>query len=108
MKIIDIHKTTTAEHLLEMVNEKLDPLFAARRGQPMHFTGEINNGAIEIHQRALYEGFLYRIEIAGHELHITRNEHYVDDVNSLTVESILNEIFSGLSGGGKVNLVLEG
>jgi hypothetical protein len=108
MKIVNIHKTITAQQLLTLLNEKLDPLFAAQRQSEIHFENEIKDGAVEISQRELYEGFLYRIEIEGHELHITRSEHYVDDVNALTVESILNEIFSNLADDGKVTLVLEG
>ena len=108
MKIINIYKTITADELLALIILKLDTLFKEQRQEDIHFTGEINDGAVEIYQRDLYEGFLFRIEIKGEELHITRSEHYVDDVNSLTVESILNEIFANLSGSDEVSLVLEG
>ena len=108
MKIVNIHKTITADELLALIELKLNPLFKEQRLTEIHFTGEINDGAVEIYQREIYEGFLFRIEIKGEELHITRSEHYVDDVNSLTVESILNEIFADLAQDGKVTLVLEG
>jgi hypothetical protein len=108
MKIVNIHKTITADRLLNLLHEKLNPLFASQRQTPIHFTSEINEGAVEIFQKELYDGFLFRIEIQGEELHITRSEHYVDDVNSLTVESNLNEIFSHLAEDGEVTLVLEG
>ena len=62
-----------------------------------------------ISQQELYPGdILYHIEVKGDELHITRSEHYVDDVNSLTVESILNDLFNNLSGKLGTDLVLEG
>ncbi len=108
MKIINIHKAIKPDDLLALIAKKLDPLFKKQRQTAIHFTGKIKDGAIEISQPDLYEGFLFRIEIKGEELHITRSEHYVDDVNSLTVESILNEIFAGLADDGKVTLVLEG
>ncbi len=108
MKIINIHKTITADELLALITLKLDKLFKEQRQTEIHFTGEINDGAVEIYQPELYEGFLFRIEIKAEELHITRSEHYVDDVNSLTVESILNQIFDNLSGSDEVALVLEG
>jgi len=108
MKIINIHKTVTTDELLAFITLKLDTLFKEQRQTEIHFTGEINDGAVEIYQPVLYQGFLFRIEIKGEELHITRSEHYVDDVNSLTVESILNEIFADLAEGGKVTLVIEG
>jgi hypothetical protein len=108
MKIINIHKTIKPDELLGLIAKKLDPLFKEQRQTAINFTGKIKDGAVEVSQPELYEGFLFRIEIKGEELHITRSEHYVDDVNSLTVESILNEIFASLAGDGKVTLVLEG
>jgi len=108
MKILNIHKTITPGQLLQLLEKKLNALFAAQRKTEICFISEHKDGVIEISQPEFYEGFLYRIEIKGDELHITRSEHYVDDVNSLTVESILNEIFADLAEDGKVTLVLEG
>jgi len=108
MKIVNINKTITSTDLINLLNQKLDSLFESQRQTKIHFTNQITDGAVEIYQPELYEGFLFRIEINGPELHITRSEHYVDDVNSLTVESILNKIFEDSAGTGKVTLVLEG
>ena len=108
MKIINIHKTVSTDELLALITLKLDALFKEQRQTEIHFSGEINDSAVEVYQRDFYEGFLFRIEIKGEELYITRSEHYVDDVNSLTVESILNKIFADLAEGGKVTIVLEG
>jgi len=108
MKILNIHKTITADALLQLLEKKLNPAFREQRQTELSFINEHKEGAIEISQPEFYEGFLFRIEIKGDELHVTRSEHYVDDVNSLTVESILNEIFSDLAEDGKVTLVLEG
>ena len=108
MKILNIHKTITPGQLLQLLEKKLNPLFKEQRKTEICFISENKDGAIEISQPEFYEGFLYRIEIQGEELHVTRSEHYVDDVNSLTVESILNEIFADLAEDRKVTLVLEG
>jgi len=108
MKILNIHKTITPDELLQLVQQKLNPLFKEQRQTEVFFTAENKDGIVEISQPDLYEGFLFRIEIKGHELHITRSEHYVDDVNSITVESILNELFEQLAADGNVNLVQEG
>jgi hypothetical protein len=108
MKILDIHKTIAADDLLQLIQQKLNPLFKEQRQTEICFVSENKDGAIEISQPDIYEGFLFRIEIKGSKLQITRSEHYVDDVNSLTVESILNEIFANLAEDGKVTLVLEG
>ena len=108
MKIVNIHKKISPTDLSVLINRKLDPLFAAQRKTSMHFLCEIVDNGVELYQTKLYDGFHFRIEIKDEELHVTRSEHYVDDVNSLTVESILNEIFEELSKGGQVTLVQEG
>jgi hypothetical protein len=109
MKILNIHKTITAEDLITLLDQKLNPLFHhQRQSDDVRFINENKEGIIEISSPEIYEGFLFRIEIKGHELNITRSEHYVDDVNSLTAESILNELFKELAADGNVTFVLEG
>jgi hypothetical protein len=108
MKILNIHKTITAEQLLTVLQQKLNPLFQKQRQSDISFISENKNGIIEISCPEIYEGFLYRIEIKGRELHITRSVDYIDDVNSLAVESILNELFKELAADGNVTFVLEG
>lgn len=108
MKIINIHKTITPDQLLKHIRQQLNPLFKQKRQIDVNFIVENREGVIEISQPELYEGFLFRIEIKGWELHITRAGDYIDDVNALTIESVLNEIFAELAGDGTVTLVLEG
>jgi len=108
MKILNIHKAIDVQELKDLLDEKLNPLFHQQKQSGINFLNEIKDGAVEISYPELYEGFLFRIEIEGPELHITRSEHYVDDVNSLTVESILNTLFEELSGDKGVTFVLEG
>ena len=108
MKILDIHKTITPAQLTELLQAKLNALFQQQRQSQISFTIADREGVVEISNPELYEGFLFRIEIKGTELLTTRSEHYVDDVNSLTLESILNELFAEVAEGGKVTLVLEG
>ena len=108
MKIIDIHSIVTTDQLLKLLQEKLNPLFQLQKQSDISFTIENRGNIVEISHPDLYEGFLFRIEIKGTQLLITRSEHYVDDVNSLTLESILNSLFEELSGDEGVKLVLEG
>jgi hypothetical protein len=108
MKILNIHKNIASGQLLQLLQQKLNPLFQQQKQSDISFIVENNENYIEVSQPDVYEGFLFRIEIKGQELWITRSEHYVDDVNSLTLESILNELFSELAEDGKVTLVLEG
>ncbi|HEY4325629.1 MAG TPA: hypothetical protein VGN20_16655 [Mucilaginibacter sp.] len=108
MKIIDIHTVVTADVVLRLLHGKLNQLFQQQRQSDLSFTIENLNGIVEIYQPDLYEGFLFRIEIKGTELLITRSEHYVDDVNSLTIESILYQLFEELAGDKGITFVLEG
>jgi hypothetical protein len=95
--------------LLALLTKKLNPLFKEQRQQDISFKIEKNGNAVEIAQPELYDGILFHLEIKGKELWITRNEHYVDDVNSLTVESILNSLFEDLSDDPRgVDLLIEG
>jgi len=108
MKILNIHKTVTADELLRLIRQKLNPLFKEQRQVEILFTAENRDGAVEVSQPDLYEGFLFRIEIKGTQLLITRSADYIDDVNALTVESILNALFAELAGKSGVTFVLEG
>ncbi|MGZ3872130.1 MAG: hypothetical protein ACXVJD_04395 [Mucilaginibacter sp.] len=108
MKIINIHNTITTDQLLTLLQEKLNPLFQQQKQSDISFTIENKDGAVEISQPELYEGFLFRIEPESSQLKITRSEHYVDDINSITIESILNSLFEELSGDKGVSLTLEG
>lgn len=108
MKIINISRTITNDELLAHVTKNLNQLFSLQRGININFKIKQAGDAIEISQPEMYEGFLFSIAINGHELWITRSEHYVDDVNSLTVESILNELFENLAGNSGVKITLEG
>ena len=108
MKIIDINSVVTKDQLLKFLQEKLNPLFQKQKQSDLQFTIESKGDTIEISQPDLYAGFLFQIEINGTQLLITRSEHYVDDINSLTLESILNGMFEELSGNNGVKLVLEG
>lgn len=109
MKIITLHERINTGDLFDHIKQQLNPLFRACRKIDLKFNVERSGEAINITQPDLYPGdILYHIEVKGAELHITRSEHYVDDVNSLTVESILNDLFKDVSGKQGTDLILEG
>lgn len=108
MKIITLHKRIDPEELREHIRHNLDRMFWQQRKQEIHFTVEGSGDVIDILQPDLYEGVLFSIKVNGSQLDITRSEHYTDDVNSLTVESILNELFFDLSGKYGTDLLQEG
>ncbi|GEM_PF-461719 len=108
MKIINLHKTVNINELYELISQKLNPLFHEQKQSNINFTIENKDGAIEISQPEIYDDVLFRLEANGTQLNITRSEHYVDDINSITVESILNILFEEMSGDRGLSLTLEG
>ncbi|MBS1504984.1 MAG: hypothetical protein JST32_23190 [Bacteroidetes bacterium] len=104
MKIVTAHERVNPQDLREHIRQNLDTMFARQRQEAIHFEVGGEGNIIEISEPSLY-GFLYKIEINGPELDITRSEHWTDDVNSLTVESILNELLAGNYG---TDLLQEG
>ena len=108
MKIITLHKPVKINTLYHHIQERLNPIFQKQRQSDISFTTANGPEGITISQPDLYEGVLFTIAVQGDELWITRNEHYVDDVNSITIESILNSLFDDLSDGLGTDLVLEG
>jgi hypothetical protein len=109
MKVITLYTRINPDELLAHLQQKLNPLFKQQRQKDINFTIEKVGDAVEISQPEMYEGALFHLEIKGRELWITRNEHYVDDVNSLTIESILNSLFEDLTDDIRgVDLVTEG
>jgi len=108
MKIITLHTDIDINQLYLVLHEKLNPLFHEQRQSKLNFTIERKDEIVEISLPAVYDGVLFSIVINGHELWITRNEHYVDDINSLAIESIMNELFADISGNLGTDLVQEG
>lgn len=109
MKIITLHTRIDSNQLLTYLQQKLNPVFKERRQFDLPFTIGKTHDAIEIKQPELYaDEVLFRIETKDTEVWITRSEHYVDDVNSLTVESILNDVLNELSDEHGTDLLLEG
>ncbi|MEN0055555.1 MAG: hypothetical protein AAGC65_17895 [Mucilaginibacter sp.] len=108
MKIITLHTPVDINELYNLLQQKLNPLFHERRQSDIDLAFERKGDAIEIYGPEIYEGFLFSITLNGAELWITRSEHYVDDVNSLTIESILNELFKDVAGDQGTDLVQEG
>jgi len=109
MKVITLHTRIIPDELLQHLRNRLNTFFREQRQVDFDLTIEKTDNAVEISQPEMYEDVLFKLEPKGSELYITRNEHYVDDVNSLTIESILNSLFEDLTDDIRgVDLVTEG
>jgi hypothetical protein len=109
MKTITLHTRIDPDQLYDHIQQKLNPLFWEQRQERIVFQVVKNGDGVDILQEKMYDGALFHLEVKGLQLLITRNEHYVDDVNSLTIESILNSLFEDLTDDIRgVDLVTEG
>ena len=107
MKIIKTAKPVSADELDKLLTEKLNPLFQDQRKTELSFDIVKQGSTIEITKADLYEGFLFRIELEGSEIHVTKSEHYTDDVNVLTLEEILNGLFLEFPGRQNIRNIAE-
>jgi hypothetical protein len=109
MKIITLHKDINIDHVYNHLKQNVNTAFRKHKPSIIDFTVTKNtDNSIDVTQPEMYEGILYHIEPDGQNLNITRSEHYTDDVNSLTLESAMNELFDDLSGNNGTDLVQEG
>jgi hypothetical protein len=93
MKTIPVTKNITIEGLYEILRNKLNPIFQKRRQENISFDIVKNGDTIEIAQPELYEEFLFRLTAKENALELHQSEHYVDDINAITINSILDELF---------------
>lgn len=108
MKIINTTRPVSVHELKEFLDEKLNPLFKKQRQLDLEFDIEELGDTVEIQKVALYDGFLFKIEIHGNQIHVIKSEHYTDDVNVLTLEDIMNNLFMKFPGRGEINYIGEG
>jgi hypothetical protein len=94
MKIIHTKSPVNTEELKDFLQERLGPLFKKQRQEDIDFVFTNTGNGIQITQPDMYEDFLFKIDqVSDTELHVTKSEHYTDDVNILTLEDILNNLF---------------
>jgi len=109
MKIITLHKHINIDKVYNHLKQNLNATFKKHKTGIIEFKIEKKaDDSIDVSLPELYAEVLYHIEPDGNNLNVTRSEHYVDDVNSLTLESVMNELFDELSGKRGTDLVQEG
>lgn len=107
MKIIDTRQPVDIGHLTRFLQHHLNRDFAKQRQTDLEFSIAAKGDTVEITKPDLYEGFLFRIEAHGSELHIIKSEDYTDDINVLTLEDIMNNLFMAYPGGGDISYIGE-
>ncbi|RVU00466.1 hypothetical protein EOD41_13395 [Mucilaginibacter limnophilus] len=93
MKIVPVIKNITFDDLYNVLRSELNPIFQQRRLQDIILDVIKEGDTIKILQPKLYEDYLYKLIWKGNTLEVHESEHYVDDINALTIGGILDELF---------------
>ena len=108
MKIIHTNGPVNAGELKSFLENNLNALFKKQRHADIDFTFTLTPDGVQIIQPDLYEDFLFKLDIVNpNELHVTKSEHYTDDVNVLTLEDIMNNLFMEYPGRDKIDYIGE-
>jgi len=93
MKIITANTRWDVDQLTETLKQNLNRLFKEARQTDIEFDiyRDIDNNII-IDKPGMYDGYLFKINAQGNKLYISKSEHYVDDVNLLTLQSIIETL----------------
>jgi len=93
MKIITANARWNIDELFKTLLQNINPLFVKLRQESgIHFNVIKEGDTIEINQPEFYEGYLFRLTAQGNDLHIAKSEHYVDDINLITLQSIIDNL----------------
>lgn len=103
MKVIKTTVPVTTDEMFDYLKKNLNPQFKERRQSDVDFEISREGNTIEINNRELYEEYLFSITVEGKEITITTSEHYVDDINAITLDSIMYNLFQDYPGEEKVS-----
>jgi hypothetical protein len=92
MKIITANTSWNIDELFKTLLQNINPMFKKMRQEEIHFNVIKEGDTIEINQPELYDGYLFRLTVQGTELHVAKSEHYVDDINAITLQSIIDNL----------------
>jgi hypothetical protein len=93
--------------LFELFSESVNPRFADKLKTDLSLLITETADGIEIGQPGFYETYLYKIKVVGSEVHVGKSEHYVDDVNSLALEDIIDDIITQYLGINYIETILQ-
>lgn len=109
MKIIHTKEPVASADIKAFLERELPPQFKLQRHADIDLTFTETPNGLQISQPDLYEDWLFTIELVNpEEIHITKSEHYTDDVNVLTLEDIMNNLFLKFPGRNNIDQIAEG
>lgn len=89
MKSYQTNKTQSVHDLAVKLQAELPSAFDEKINTLAQLRIIEKGDLIEIWLPAPYEEYLYKININGSEVSVSKSEHYTDDVNSLALEDVL-------------------
>jgi hypothetical protein len=92
MKIITANRRWNIDELFKTLLLNINPMFKKIKQEDIHFNVIKEGDKIEINQPDLYDGYLFQLTAQGNKLYIAKSEHYVDDINAITLQSILDNL----------------
>ncbi|MBK0380371.1 hypothetical protein [Mucilaginibacter segetis] len=107
MKIINTDHPVSPREYANYLRRKLNPLYKLRRHNDIDFDITDTADSIEILKPDMYDGFLFRLEFKEDEIDVIKTEHYTDDVNVLTLEDILNNLYMEYPGEDNISSIAE-
>lgn len=107
MKIIKTLSPIDKQHLLRLLQQKVNSLFRKQRQEDLSFDIKETPDSIEISKPDLYDGYLFDLRIKEDGIEIRKTEHYTDDVNVLTLEEIINDLVLDYPGRENIDQITE-
>ncbi len=92
MKIITANRPWDIHKLTETLKNELNPLFKEHRHTDIDFNITQQGNIIIIDQPVYYDDYLFKITVEGNKLYVAKSEHYVDDINFITLQSIIDTL----------------
>jgi hypothetical protein len=108
MKIINTERPIKTADYADYLRAKLNLLFQKQRMENITFEIRNDDDSIEILQPSLYgNNFLFRLVFKGNEIDVIKSEHYTDDVNVLTLEDIMNNLYMEYPGRNNIEFIRD-
>ncbi len=93
--------------LFELFKEHVPERFSDKIKKELQLTITETAEGIEIGIPEFYETYLYKIKVVGSEVHAAKSEHYIDDVNNLALEDIIDETIVDYLGVNHIETILQ-
>ncbi|MBW4889178.1 hypothetical protein KXQ82_05600 [Mucilaginibacter sp. HMF5004] len=107
MKTYKTNISPSQDELYRLFSTSLNAGLTDKIKSDIHLVITQTTDGIEIGQPDFYETYLYKITINGNDVLVGKSEHYIDDVNSLALEDLIDNIITGYLGINSIETILQ-